>query len=151
MKHFIVPTLVALVLPAPLLGQALTAEQAEVWQAVEECWMTDFERRDADGLIECYHDDYTFWWAGDVLPFDKGLVRRVVPHFIADNKTVVYDMRPARIVVRGDVAIVHWGVRGFEKAGDGTRSEWTERISMTMVKENGRWLYFGGGGSPFKP
>jgi len=151
MKSSMIPVVVALALPAPLLGQALTAEQAEVWQAVEECWRADFERRDAGALVDCFHEDYTFWWAGDVLPFDKALVRRVVPRFVGGHNTVAYDIRPARIVVRGDLAIVHWGVRGFEMTEDGTRSEWTERISMTMVKENGRWLYFGGGGSPFKP
>ncbi len=60
------------------------------------------------------------------------------------------DARPVRIVVKGNVAIVHYGGRYYMRDAEGKLEATVERISMTLLKENGRWQYLGGAGSPFK-
>jgi ketosteroid isomerase-like protein len=150
MRNLYLAGALAFLLPCGTVGQELTAEQQEVWQTVEACWAAS-QRQDVQAVIDCFHEDYSFWWAEDVLPFGKDLVRNIVPINLPNTDYAVVDARPARIVVRGDVAIVHFGVRFFERDSEGALQPTVERISMTLLKENGRWRYFGGGGSPVNP
>lgn len=138
------------ILPLTAEAQQLSPEQQEVWDVVASCWDAVL-RDEADALVDCFHDDYTFWWAEDVLPFGKDFVRRIVPVNLPAEDIAVTDVRPARIVVRGDVAIVHWGARWFVRMADGTLERTVERTTMTLIRENGRWSYLGGAGSPVHP
>ena len=130
-------------------AQTYTAEEEEVWETVQNCWAAD-QRQDVQAVIDCFHEDYSFWWAEDVLPFGKDLIRNIVPVNLPNLDFAVVDARPVRIVVKGNVAIVHYGVRYFMRDAEGKLEATVERISMTLLKENGRWQYLGGGGSPFK-
>jgi ketosteroid isomerase-like protein len=136
-------------LPISAPAQQWSAEQQEVWQAVVDCWAA-YDAGNRAASEDCFHEDYSFWWAEDVLPFGKHVVREYHANFTDLNQTVMYDRRPAGIIVRGDCALVHWGVRGFTRDADGNQDEWVERISMMMIKKDGKWRYLGGGGSPFK-
>ena len=147
MRNMIALAAAAVLMATASTAQELTAEQLEVWNTVEAC----FDARvadDGDAFIDCFHEDYTFWWSEDVLPSGKDFVRGIVPINLPREDMVLADPRPARIVVRGDVAVVHWGVRFFVRGADGTLTLSAERSSMTLVRENERWRYFGGGGSP---
>lgn len=145
--RLIIIGMVLLALTSTAFGQQLNAEQQEVWDMVERCWAA-IANDDANVLLDCFDDDYSFWWAEDVLPFRKDLVSSMVPVALAAEDWAGYDVRPAAIVVRGDVAIVHWGARWFLRTPEGTLEPVAERASMTLVRENGRWRYLGGGGSP---
>ncbi len=149
MRRVVLIGVVLTILPSTAEAQQLSPEQQEVWDVVEGCWDAVL-RDDADTLLDCFHEDYSFWWAEDVLPFGKDFVERIVPINLPVDNLAVVDARPAQIVVRGDVAITHWGVRWFVRAEDGTLEPTVERISMTLIRENGRWSYLGGGGSPVR-
>ncbi len=136
-------------LPGYAGSQEFTPQQQEVWAFVEGCW--DAVLRDnSSALMDCFHEDYTFWWSEDVLPFGKEFVSRIVPINLPIDNLAVIDVRPARIVVKGDVAIVHWGARWFIRSQEGPLEPVVERVAMTLIRENGRWSYLGGAGSPFK-
>ncbi len=144
--RLLVPALLVL-LPMPAAAQTLGQQQQEVWQTVRDCFDA-VERKDQAALLDCFHEEYSFWWAEDVLPFGKDLVRRVAPVDMAGLQLVADDVRPARIVVKGDVAIVHWGLRRFTRGEGGVEVSFVERVSMTLLREDGRWRFLGGGGSP---
>ena len=139
----------SVLLPMGAGAQELTPDQQEVWDFVEECWDAVLHD-DSSTLMNCFHEDYTFWWSEDVLPFGKEFVGRIVPINLPIEDIAVIDIRPARIVVRGDVAIVHWGARWFVRSPEGPLEPIVERVAMTLIRENGRWSYLGGGGSPLK-
>lgn len=139
-------TLIAILAwPITALAQKWTPEQMEVWQTIENCWAAEEEAE----LKACFHDDYSFWWAGDVMPFGKNAIDIYWNHLRETNKAFAYNLRPVEIIVHGDVALVQQGNRGWVRGTDGSIDEFVERISMTLVRENGRWQYLGGGGSPF--
>jgi ketosteroid isomerase-like protein len=151
MKSFAVAViLAALLAPVPAAAQQWSAEQEEVWQTVVDCHALYFDEKIREESLACYHEDYSFWWAGDVLPFGKDLVAKAHESFIESETVAVYDLRPVKIIVRGDTAFVHWGLRMFRMDGSGNPVPASERISMMMVKEDGRWRYYAGGGSEFK-
>jgi ketosteroid isomerase-like protein len=149
MRRVVFIGLALAILPSTAETQQLTPEQQEVWDVVESCWDAAV-RDDVETLLSCFHEDYSFWWAEDVLPFGKEFVGRIVPIALPVEDLAVVDVRPAQIVVRGDVAITQWGVRWFERTQDGTLAPTVERISMTLIRENERWSYLGGGGSPVR-
>lgn len=128
-------------------AQTLSAEEQEVWDRVTACWSAFADDADVAASLDCFHEDYTFWWAGDVLPFSKDVVRGFHRLFINEFDAALHDLRPARITVRGNVAVVHWGVRWWSESQEVN----AERISMTLVREEGVWRYLGGGGSPYEP
>jgi len=142
--------LVTVALSVPICGssQTLSPAEQEVWDRVEQCWEAYQVHADEAASLDCFHEDYSFWWADDVLPFGKDLVRRSHTLHLNSNPVSMYDLRPASVVVLGNVAIVHWGVRFWSEDPDGSESVTVERTSMTMVKEGGVWRYLGGGGSP---
>lgn len=148
MRKFVLGAALALLAPVGLKAQQLTPEEEEVWQTVKGCFAS-IQQKDEAALMDCFHEDYTFWWAEDIMPFGKDLVRQVAPINVAARDIVVDDIRLAGIVVKGDVAIVHWGNRRFTRTPNGTEIPFIERASMTLIRENGRWQYLGGGGSPF--
>ena len=149
MRALIACLALVMLLPLGATAQTWSAEQQEVWQAVEDCWVAWFEKDSAKNEA-CFHEDYSFWWAEDVLPFGKDMVRKYTANLMDHHQVVTYDLRPAGIIVRGDVALVHWGARGYTLDESGGQDEWVDRVSMMMVKEDGRWQYLGGGGSPLK-
>jgi ketosteroid isomerase-like protein len=136
--------------PVSTRAQTPTPEEQEVWQAVKACWAA-MAQKDEATFMGCFHEDYNFWWSEDALPFGKDVVREVGAVVNRTLDIVFDDVRPAKIVVKGNVAIVHWGARRFIR-GEGGVPEvaFVERASMTLVKEEGRWLWLGGGGSPVK-
>ena len=137
-------------LPWGIQAQEWSPEQQEVWARVQECWAAFNLRADEATSLDCFHEDYSFWWSEDVLPFDKQMVRGFHRAFLGENDVELYDLRPSRIVVQGDVALVHWGARLWTDGPDGGQNVAVERISMTLVKEDGVWRYLGGGGSPHR-
>lgn len=131
------------------IAQTWTDAEQEVWQAIVDCHASNTNKDEAASL-DCFHEDYSFWWSEYVLPFSKDRVRNSHHYFLETDKTIYTDLRPAGIKVYGNTALVHWGIEGFMMDENGDRDEWNGRISMMLLKENGKWRYLGGGGSPFK-
>ena len=144
MKTSLGIAVMALLVPLSAAAQTLSPEEQEVWDRVEQCWAAYQVDADQVASLDCVHEEYSFWWAGDVLPFGKDLVRQWHTVNIEKSTVSIYDVRPAKVVVLGNVAIVHWGVRLWSENPDGSQTVSVERISMTLVKEDGVWRYLGG-------
>lgn len=150
-KPLIPLTLVVLAIlviwPSSSRAQQWTAEQMEVWKAVEDCWVVWFQH-DVQAHKACFHDDYQFWPAGQAAPFGKD---RLEPYwkYVRDAQSVLaYDVDPVKITVHGDAALVHWSVFIWSRGPNGELAGADSyQEAMMMVKDGGRWRYFGGAGS----
>ena len=131
------------------IAQTWTDQEMEVWQTVLDCMAAGNEMNET-AINACFHEDYKFWSSDDILPFGKDLVRKYNSKFMDTFGDSVYDIRPVSIKVHGDAALVHWGFRGFDRDAGGSIQTGAERVSMMLVRENGRWVYFGGGRSYFE-
>jgi hypothetical protein len=131
------------------VAQTWSDSEQEVWKTILDCYDVNTEKNEAASL-DCFHEDYSFWWSEYVLPFGIDRVRNGHHHFLETNTTVYTDLKPVGINVYGNTALVHFGAHGFTKDENGERGTWGGPVSMMMVKENGKWLYFGGAGSPVK-
>jgi hypothetical protein len=137
-------------LPTALPAQELTPEQEEVWQRVVECVRHDHwdESEGLEGKLECFHEQYSYWWAGEPVPFGKDFVRSNVRRRLARGaRWESIDNRLIEIKVHGNAALVHFFTVNALIEADGSESVERERITFMMVKENGKWYYAGGAGS----
>jgi len=130
-----------------LYAQNWTKEQTEVWSLVvknnELMYKGDF-----DGYFANVHEDYQGWNNQLPLPVNKNLFKQMMPSAeMMESWKIDYSMNnPARIVVSGNVAVVHYV---FAWSGTNTTDEGTfpstSRGTNTefYVKEDGKWLLIG--------
>jgi hypothetical protein len=130
-----------------LNAQNWTKEQMEVWNVVvknnELMYQGDFA-----GFFANVHEDFEGWNNQIPLPVNKTLYKQMMPsdEMVASTKFDYLMTNPARIVVSGDVAVVHYvfawsGTINTDKGSD----TFTQSGKNTefFVKEDGKWLLIG--------
>jgi ketosteroid isomerase-like protein len=70
-------------------------------------------------------------------------MKRFFDHFFPAGETYVHEERPIDIIVRGNVAVVHYIVSAHSKNESGEHTSTEARWTDTLIKENGRWLLLG--------
>jgi hypothetical protein len=130
-----------------LNAQNWTNEQMEVWNMVvknnELMYNGDF-----DGYFANVHADYQGWNNQMPLPVNKTLYKQLMPsdEMVGSIKLDYLMNNPARIVVSGDVAVVHYF---FAVTLTMTNDKGSEPINQKgtntefFVKEDGKWLLIG--------
>lgn len=117
-------------------GQEWTAQQQEVWAALEACWSST----DMQAGMACIHDDYVSFGTSRGVTQNKADVRATWARFLETQDQVWVHRKPLNIDVRGNVAVVLYVVdyvdrnraTGEETAG---KSIWTE----VFVKDGNTW------------
>jgi ketosteroid isomerase-like protein len=146
MKRYIL-VLVILILSVPLFAQEWSSAQKEVWRNVETYWDL-WAKRDVDGFLSYFHDDYSGWFYGASLPSTKSSSRK----WISDNfkawEILVYEVNPAAIKIHGDVAIVHYFYSAMRKNTEGKRIGQSGRWTDILVKQGDKWILIGDHGGP---
>ena len=137
MKPILVVLLFSLVLfPQGVGAQEWSAEQMEVWKAVEACW----DAEEIDELQACYHEDYVSWILADGVPRNKTDQYAHDVRWIERDESEWIYRKPLNIDVRGNLAIIlyvaDWEDRS-KVTGEVTSgtTNWTE----VFIKENGKW------------
>ena len=126
-----------LLLSAQAFGQEWTAEQKEVWKAVE----TDielFKKGDLEGILALRHDDVVIWWSNKPIPYDKELLEINYRSWFNYDKPVNWELNPLAIKVIGNVACVFYSYKFGGKIISGS--------SLTMetwIKQDNKWKKFG--------
>lgn len=150
MKKLINITTITLILFAfmgtsTLYAQEWTKEQKEVWQTVEDYWVK-WQAKDFDGAFANIHDKYLGWYAEDPLPTSKEKWYNSMNKYKEFISKLNYDVEPARILVHGDVAVVHLYYSfsllyddGENKKKVSYSGKWTE----FFIKEDGKWMLIG--------
>ena len=130
-----------------LNAQNWTKDQMEVWNVVVKNSEL-MNKGDFDGYFANVHKDYQGWNNQIPLPVNKKLYMQMMPSpEIMESFKIDYSMNnPARIVVSGDVAVVHYY---YAWSGINTTDEGNIPFSRSgkntefYVKEDGQWLLIG--------
>jgi len=141
-KGVLIVLLINIFITVQLFGQEWSKEQKEVWKNVEIYW--DFSAKgDVEGYLSYFHDDYSGWSNSDALPDDKTSLRKYLSHLFRTRKVLVQVLKPVRINIHDDVAIVQYyysriftNVEGKEKNQSG---RWTD----ILMKQGDKWVLIG--------
>ena len=137
--------LIAFLGATTLNAQEWTKEQSEVWKETQEMW-DKWKANDYEGAFDNVHENYLGWNQESPMPMSK-------EKWVSSNMEVKdmvtereFDIEPARIVVVGDAAVVHYYysysyvyTKGDKKKWISDKGKWSE----FYVKDNGDWMLLG--------
>jgi ketosteroid isomerase-like protein len=130
----------ALLVSPAATAQEWSAEQAEVWAAVEEAWEMSTQD-DPALLMAMIHPDYIGWSYSADYPDDKASTQKWMDYNFKVTKWVLFDLKPMAIIVDGDFAIAHYFYSGIytdlaKDEDESTQGRWTD----VYKKVDGQWL-----------
>jgi ketosteroid isomerase-like protein len=133
---------------APLFAQEWSAEQKEVL-AFETAFWKAVADRDQAAALALMHEDYQGWGYGSYLPSGKASAKASFAHSFPATKTFYHEVTPLKILVKGNLAVVHYILSGHGTNEKGEHESGDERWTDVLIQEGGRWLLLGDqGGSP---
>ena len=129
-------TVAAMVIAAPTSAQKWTAEQMEVWDALEACW----NATTIEPAMACIHEDYVSFQKAEGVPQNRTDLWAGLARYIETEEQVWVYRKPLSIDVRGDVAIllyvVDWANRNRATGVETTGTDnWTE----VFVRDGSTW------------
>jgi ketosteroid isomerase-like protein len=133
------------------LGAVLLAP-ASVWggdledlKAAMEGLYSALHQRDAEGIVETYHEQYVCFTGNGVFPQDwvtRSKEERVQYYekVFANYENYTVALINPQYRVAGNTGIVWGHHRSVRKPKDGPRETSTRRFTRTWVKSGGKWL-----------
>jgi ketosteroid isomerase-like protein len=134
-------------LSVPLFAQEWSAEQKEAWASEIGYWKAIADRDDATA-VAYMHEDYKGWFYGDALPAGKSAAKMGFSHSFPLTKVFYHGVTPLSIVVRGNLAVVHYILAAHVTNEKGEHESIEQRWTDTLIKEGGKWLLLGDHGGP---
>lgn len=128
-----------------LMAQEWTKEQTELWQSIENVW-SEWKKGNFDEAFASIHDKYQGWNNEDPLPTSKEKWRKSVEDWKEYTTLDYYDNSPARILIYGDVAVVHYYTEyniSFTKNDEKKEYYFKGKNAEFFIKENGNWMLIG--------
>ena len=141
----IVLLMIAILGASTMNAQEWTKDQETVWQEIENMW-TYWKAGDMDAAFANVHADYLGWNNSSPMPmsYTKWVDATKESKDLYSNRN--FDIEPARILVHGDAAVVHYYYSmsytyddGEEKNKGKDHGRWTE----FFVKEGDKWMLLG--------
>jgi hypothetical protein len=126
-------------------AQEWTKAQKEIWQVVENSWMT-WTTLDIEGFAAILHEKYQGWNNNTPLPITKEMYKKELQEMQKTLKFGFYEINPARIVVTENAAVVDYY---FVYETTDTQVEKAEKHENSgknvefYTKEGGKWLLIG--------
>ncbi len=142
---FMAGLVLVFLLPAKINAQEWTKSQKEVWQVVEDSW-AQWKQKDLTALSQSLHDQYQGWNSDQPLPTNKQELMSAT-EAMKDMMTLnYYSIRPARIVVTANAAVVdyYYAMSFTRKMGDKEKmgNEHGKYVEF-YVKDGGKWKLLG--------
>ena len=126
-------------LTSPVLAQTWSADQQAVLAVVEATWTEN----DATWVTRLTHPEMLGWGNTNPMPRDQTTTRRWSDHGLENSTGLLHSLAPVGIVIRGDVAIVHYYASVSAEDREGKRETTTSRCTDTLTRDSGSWLYLG--------
>ncbi len=126
-------------LTSPVLAQTWSADQQAVLAVVEETWTEN----DATWVTRLTHPEMLGWGNTNPMPRGQTTTRRWSDHGLESSTELLHSLAPVGIVIRGDVAIVHYYASVSAEDREGKRETTTSRCTDTLTRDGGSWLYLG--------
>jgi ketosteroid isomerase-like protein len=151
-KPVLIALLALLVAALPTKSQAgdrWSAEQKDLWSAIESCTKLAVEKN-ASGVVDCYHSDFSGWLYSDPVPRGKAYQETIGKYLINVETVMAWELRPIDIKVYGNVGFAHYFLVFVVKDAEGKHRVDTARWTDIMLKEGGKWRWIGdhGGAKP---
>jgi len=138
MRSFALASL-ALLIAVPAASQQWTAEEQEIIDFTNGCWEM-WQQENVDSyLSDCWHEDITFWWSENAMPFGARWVSRASRFWFGQTDMAVWDVQPHRINIFGDAAVFHYQLLGVDDPAEGPAQFWGNGRTDFLVRENGAW------------
>lgn len=118
-------------------GQEWTAEQKEVWKAVESSW-ENMKKGDVEAVLSVKRDDAVVWWESRPEPMTKEFMIYAYRNWFEYEKPSTAKIKPLIISIFGNFANVYYIFKY-----DGEKLKNQGRILETWVKEGDKWLQIG--------
>ena len=119
------------------IGQEWTAEQKEVWEAVQANWET-LKKGDVEAALAMKHEDAVVWFASAPKPLKKEFLGYTYKSWFDYEKPTTAKLKPLNINIFGNVANVYYLYKyEGEKLSD------IGRALVTLVKQGNTWLAIG--------
>jgi ketosteroid isomerase-like protein len=127
------------------LSQEWSAEQQEVWSAVEDYWAVS-SKGDVDGFLSYFHSSFAGWGNNSVTSDNKAQREKFIRHFMPKSSTVLYTITPEAIWVNGNFAFVHYNYTEVEVDMEGKERTSSGRWTDILMKDGRRWVMVGDSG-----
>jgi len=152
MSRFMLPTLMAMLVPGSAIAADFSAEQKAVWQMEEDYWRI-VASGDPDGYMALFHENFIGWPCTSETPKGTANSSAWVKEIRDNNWTLDYELRPEAVELFEDVAVIHYAAEYVFDYGDGTRKgdgDW-RKFTHTWKKYGDNWLLIGGMCADQKP
>ena len=146
-KFVLVAVCLILLTSGQVFGQEWSDKQKEVWKNVETYWDLDV-KRDLEGVLSYFHDDYSGWFNRDALPSNKASTRKSFAHFFGTTKILLQEIQPVAIKIHGNMAIVHYYYSRLVKDVEGKERNRSGRWTDILMKQGDKWLLIADHGGP---
>jgi ketosteroid isomerase-like protein len=136
-RILILSLLVMVVCTNTSTAQEWSAEQTEVWKAVEGWWEV-YKNNNVEGVKALFHKDYVGWTWGDYAPEGQKEAFKWASHSIPKGKIAYINLKPLKILVIDDVAVLHY-YYSTQKSVDGKDVVEQGRWTDVWKKEDNKW------------
>ena len=137
--------LIAFLAPASLRAQEWTKDQLEVWKEVKTMF-ENFKNMDLEAAFSGVHEKYLGWNNGNPMPMTKKKWMDNNLPYKDMMSDMTYDIEPARIVIVGDAAVVHYYYSFGYNFKEGEKAKWISsegKWTEFFVREKGKWMLLG--------
>ncbi len=150
MKNLTKIAATALILFAFLSGTSISAQewtkdQLEVWNVSQAMW-EKWKAKDMEGAFANIHDNYQGWNNEVPMPMSKKKWMEQMKPYMDMMSDLSYSNEPARIVVVGDAAIIHYYFSYSFMITKDDKQKWISnqgKYTEFYVKDKGQWMMIG--------
>ncbi len=142
---FIVLIAVLLSTQSTLFAQEWSEEQKEVWKNVETYWDL-FAKKDLEGSMSYFHDDFIGWSNRKALPNNKASRQKSLSHSFETTTVLIQELQPVAIKIHGNVAMVHYYYSELSKDVEGKENNESGRWTDILLKQGDKWVLIGDSG-----
>jgi ketosteroid isomerase-like protein len=141
-KSILIVVCITLLGSAQLFGQEWSEQQKEVWKNVET-YANLWAKRDLEGFLAYFHDDFSGWGNADALPRNKARIRKFNSHNFETTKVLVTDIQPVGVNIFDNVAIVQYYFTDVLKDKEGKEQTVRGRWTDILMKQGDKWVIIG--------
>jgi hypothetical protein len=137
--------LIAFLAATSLTAQEWTKDQLEVWTVSQNMW-EKWKAKDLEGAFANIHDSYQGWNNETPLPMGKKKWMDQMKPYMDMMSDLTYSNEPARIIVVGDAAVIHYYFSYSFVLSKGDKKKQISnngKYSEFYARDKGQWMMIG--------
>jgi ketosteroid isomerase-like protein len=124
--------------------QGRQSQDEQVLWDLEQAYFAYLADREFEALEDFWHPDFIGWPSHSAEPVGLDNAQGSLEELTARLKKLSIELRPQALTLHGDVAVVHYHIDVMQEDLDGQVTEYSQRITHTWVRADGRWRILGG-------